>query len=196
MVDFTGEIVYNSVSEKCLRPIIANKAVFLFPNLILSRAMLRAKGFAIGRQLPLAMGLKPPFARSIAFFIPWTGDGGAMREVAKKWGPGYVYMMHAVGTTFYKIGHATNVERRWYGIDSACPLPVVIIHKTYVDMQTEAEAYWHRIFRSLRVKGEWFNLTEGHVQLFKAVKDPNPHMFGYEIFYLNKELVNSLEGIG
>lgn len=72
MVAFTGEKWYTVTSEKCLRPIIANEAVFLLPNLILSRAMLRAKGIAIGGQLPLAMGLKPPFARSIALFISWT----------------------------------------------------------------------------------------------------------------------------
>lgn len=114
----------------------------------------------------------------------------------KKWGPGYVYLMRAEGTDFYKIGHATNVERRWYGIDAACPLPVVIIHKTYVDCQTEGERYWHRLYRKCRVKGEWFKLTENHVALFKAVNGPDVDAFGYEVFYLNSALVKSLGGIG
>lgn len=112
---------------------------------------------------------------------------------AKKWGPGYVYMMHAVGTTFYKIGHATNVEKRWYGIDAACPLPVVIVHKTYVTVQTEGEYYWHQLYRYQRVKGEWFNLSEGQVELFKLVKGPEPHAFGYQIFFLHRELTDSLD---
>lgn len=119
-----------------------------------------------------------------------------MGEIAKKWGPGYVYMMRAVGTNFYKIGHATNVEKRWYGIDAACPLPVIIIHKIHVDIQTEGETYWHRLFRKRRVKGEWFDLTEGHVELFKAVQGPNVDAFGYEVFFVNRELAMSLEGIG
>lgn len=117
-------------------------------------------------------------------------------EAKKKWGAGYVYMMHAVGTTFYKIGHATNVEKRWYGIDAACPLPVTIIHKTYFDNRIEAEAYWHRIFRSLRVKGEWFNLRQGHIDLFKSVTGPNASMISDEIMTTSRELFLSLGDVG
>lgn len=114
----------------------------------------------------------------------------------KKWGPGYVYLMHAVGTTFYKIGHATNVEKRWYGIDQACPLPIVIVHKILVDVQTEGEAYWHRLFKKRRTKGEWFNLDNEHVELFKSIKGPDASAFGYEVWVLNRELVEKARDIG
>lgn len=69
MIDCTGEMVYTYMQRKCVEPMIANEAVFLLPNFIVSGALLRAKGFAIGGQLPLAMGSTPPFARSNAFFV-------------------------------------------------------------------------------------------------------------------------------
>lgn len=106
----------------------------------------------------------------------------------KKRGPGYIYLIHAEGTPFYKIGHATNVRRRLYQIDHHNIHRCSLIHSMPVESQLEAEAWWHGIFYEAQIKGEWFELSEKQVKLFCSCE-------GGSLIQMQKEIYIKRSGL-
>ena len=88
-------------------------------------------------------------------------------------GPGYVYLMHAVGTDMYKIGLSANPEKRAYKLDYESPHQIVLVHKLLVDRMRPIEDYFHQLFRDNRVKNEWFRLDEFEVNMFCSLYGHN-----------------------
>lgn len=79
---------------------------------------------------------------------------------------GVVYLLKA--GPFYKIGKASNFERRLSQIKLQLPYPVEVIHTVSTPNITGTETYWHRHFKSKRTNGEWFLLTDEDVAEFKG----------------------------
>jgi len=72
--------------------------------------------------------------------------------------PGYVYLIHAVGSDRYKIGLTRrSVEARLAELNSSqSPFPLEIIDWFETPNVTEDEKYFHEKYSAHRVHGEWF----------------------------------------
>lgn len=71
---------------------------------------------------------------------------------------GYVYLIQAGDLYRFKIGCATNLEKRLSSLKTASPVPLCLLGaKKVADMYAE-EKNWHKLFSATRKKGEWFDL--------------------------------------
>lgn len=83
--------------------------------------------------------------------------------------PGYVYLMHAAGTKWYKIGVSKQPEVRQEQLSTKTPYEVVMIsHYSDIDPLV-AEKEWHKAFADKRVRGEWFELSDADIEEFKEI---------------------------
>src|SRR5262245_9911338 len=78
---------------------------------------------------------------------------------------GFVYAIHAVGTTRVKIGFTTDLEKRLTMLQIGSPFPLELIFKMPGDMTAERKL--HRHFQSRCVFGEWFEFTNGQIEQIK-----------------------------
>ncbi|NES25921.1 MAG: GIY-YIG nuclease family protein [Symploca sp. SIO3E6] len=76
--------------------------------------------------------------------------------------PGYIYLIHAVGSDRYKIGLTTrSVEARLAELNSSqSPYPLELIDWFETPNVTEDEAYFHEKYSAHRVHGEWFSFDK------------------------------------
>ncbi|MBX3379534.1 MAG: GIY-YIG nuclease family protein [Phycisphaeraceae bacterium] len=79
--------------------------------------------------------------------------------------PGFVYMMKS--GPLYKIGKALSVEARHKKLSTLMPEDLVILHRIQTDDSYGVEYYWHKRFATKWVKGEWFNLNDDDVKVFR-----------------------------
>jgi predicted nucleic acid-binding Zn ribbon protein len=84
-------------------------------------------------------------------------------------GPG-VYIVHAVGTGYYKIGKAGNALDRFLALRTASPAELRVIRFFETEETKELETGLHGVFAAHRRRGsEWFLLPHGDVTfLMKA----------------------------
>ena len=76
-------------------------------------------------------------------------------------GSGYVYIMKCGEFNYYKIGISKNSpEKRWSGIQSGCPFPISFVSITYCEDYVMLERRLHEKYRSQRLMGEWFELSD------------------------------------
>ncbi len=75
--------------------------------------------------------------------------------------PGYIYLIHAQGTSRYKIGLTTrSVEQRFAELNgSQSPYPLELLEVISTDNVTTTEGYLHSKFSLQRQHGEWFEFT-------------------------------------
>lgn len=76
--------------------------------------------------------------------------------------PGYVYLIHAIGSNLYKIGLTTRTpEKRLKDLNgSQFPYQLTLSHYIYVDDVHKIENELHQHFKSYHHHNEWFNFTE------------------------------------
>jgi len=87
-----------------------------------------------------------------------------------------VYCFKAVGSSFVKIGVATDIKKRWVSINAANPLGVLIVAS--LPGAYELEKKLHKKFGDRRVKGtEWFRDRTGSIQRWfkKEAKAPKQY---------------------
>lgn len=82
---------------------------------------------------------------------------------------GYIYLMHAQGTSRYKIGISKQLRQRQQAINRQSPFPVHVVDCYAVNDMRRAESYWHKRFDALRIYGEWFELPPEQVVEFVQV---------------------------
>ena len=80
--------------------------------------------------------------------------------------PGYVYLLHGIGTPWYKIGYTKNLAQRIKAFNTQGPFSVKPIHFHPVGNMLTVENYWHNMFAGKRAEGEWFTLTDEDVDTF------------------------------
>lgn len=79
--------------------------------------------------------------------------------------PGYVYIIHALGTDYFKIGISEeSVLRQLSQLQTASPLKLRYVYHAYVEDMQRTERELHKIFSSFRKTGEWFSLGEANVK--------------------------------
>lgn len=77
------------------------------------------------------------------------------KEIVEK--PGYVYFLKNTETSLVKIGYTTNFKSRLQTLNCSTAFPLSLLG--FKKGSFGLEKYFHNIFDSLRVKGEWFKLT-------------------------------------
>jgi hypothetical protein len=78
--------------------------------------------------------------------------------------PGYVYLIHAVGTKKFKIGKSrANVLRRIDQLQSGSPIRLRYVYHACVDDMNRIERELHLLFDRFRSIGEWFTLSHARV---------------------------------
>jgi len=112
---------------------------------------------------------------------------------------GYVYLIHAVGSNYYKIGKSVNPDRRILQIAPQMPFPVRFIHLWHSNFMSLGEAYLHRVFQEHRTNGEWFAFAPEQLcslltSLGENVKYAYPKTF-YD-FVLSEDLDKMAEDFG
>jgi hypothetical protein len=80
---------------------------------------------------------------------------------------GYVYLMHGIGTVWYKIGHSVDPLTRAGAIGAKAPFEIDLMLSYWAEDRFHDERIWHAHFASKRASGEWFELTQSDIELFK-----------------------------
>lgn len=80
--------------------------------------------------------------------------------------PGYIYVIRQ--DDFFKIGKALDMQNRMkmYITENPNELEVIIEHK--VNNYGYVEKHLHNMFKSKRIRGEWFKLTNTDIVTIKA----------------------------
>lgn len=93
--------------------------------------------------------------------------------MAKNWqGPGFIYLIRAPNN-LYKIGMAINIHKRFGELKTLSPVPLQLIHVIKTPLRYSAERRMHKRFKKHRHHGEWFSLTEKHVEWLKSIDEEN-----------------------
>jgi hypothetical protein len=82
------------------------------------------------------------------------------RQVGQRFEIGEIYIIHAIGTTLFKIGISSNFNRRFKDIAGCSPLPISVVRYGRCDNPHLLEKYFHQLFKDKRFKNEWFHLTK------------------------------------
>lgn len=89
-----------------------------------------------------------------------------------KEGSGTVYLIHAVGSDFYKIGWTSgSVSERVKSLQCGCPFSLCVVARMPGDRSVERDL--HERLREARVHGEWFTLTFD--QMFNLFQEMGGH---------------------
>ena len=83
-----------------------------------------------------------------------------LKEV--KWGE--VYILNAIGTSLFKIGHSINFKRRFRDISASSPLPLRVVKYGMCDNPNLLEDYIQNIYEEKYFKNDWFSLSEKDVE--------------------------------
>lgn len=78
--------------------------------------------------------------------------------------PGFVYVIHAVGSNYYKIGKSINPDRRLLQIAPQMPFRTRFIKVWRTYFMSMAESILHGSFEEERANGEWFEFKSYNLQ--------------------------------
>lgn len=71
----------------------------------------------------------------------------------------YVYLINQVGTNLYKIGFATDVNKRLFSLQSGNPYRLRLVQSWRSHDAEKLEKWFHRECRGYRKCREWFQFT-------------------------------------
>jgi len=77
--------------------------------------------------------------------------------------PGLIYLLKCDG--IYKIGRTKNLDKRLRKYVTENPHPIEIVHTRAVADYVLAEKKIHELVETLKVRGEWYKLTDLKAQL-------------------------------
>jgi len=97
-----------------------------------------------------------------------------------------LYIMHALGTDRWKIGITSNVNNRWYSIQSQSPVDITLYKVFICDSRGTAKKLEYQFMQQNQnrfIKGEWFVCDAGDIiQLEETI-------LGYEYsHYIDRDL--------
>jgi len=76
----------------------------------------------------------------------------------------FIYLIHATGTEFYKVGISRKPKVRLANLQIGCPMQLAVTTTVQVDHPQEWEGYIHRRLHDCAVHGEWFQLNEERLE--------------------------------
>jgi len=92
---------------------------------------------------------------------------GASAQESPQFVPcGHVYLLRA--GSYYKIGMSRDFESRFDQIRLQLPFAVKEVHRIETDDPEGIERYWHERFSKKRTNGEWFELSDEDVRIFRC----------------------------
>lgn len=99
-------------------------------------------------------------------------DDYTLRDtIAQNPKPGIVYLLQDAEVTYYcKIGRTTNPKERITQFDIKLPFRVKVLHTIVCRDCVSAEKELHARYAEKRVRGEWFNLTDGDIQTIRSIE--------------------------
>lgn len=71
----------------------------------------------------------------------------------------YVYIIHAEGTDWFKIGRSNNPNRRNKEVAAKAPYETKVVVAIPTPESRALELYMHDQYDKFRVRGEWFAVT-------------------------------------
>ena len=92
--------------------------------------------------------------------------GQRVKVVLKK--PSFVYLISDSRQVFCKIGVTTNIDGRLKVLQTANPMPLVVLATISGGISLESEL--HRVHAKDRLNGEWFKLTDSIKESFEAYR--------------------------
>ncbi len=92
---------------------------------------------------------------------------------------GWIYLLRS-DNGFYKIGYSKDVKARIGGLMKEFPVEIRMVHKIRTAHMRMAEKYLHINYQEYRLQGEWFRLSQKHVD---------------RIISMDQEELDSLAGI-
>ena len=103
--------------------------------------------------------------------------------------PGFVYVIQAVGTNYYKLGKTSNPDRRLLQIAPQMPFSTRFVKVWRTNFMSVAESWLHNHFAKNRTNGEWFEFEVSESrQLFHEFEDEYAeqirHAYGAYFFEL------------
>ena len=81
--------------------------------------------------------------------------------------PGFIYLLKT-DEGLHKVGKTKYLDNRLTSFGLTLPFSVELITSYHVPDMHATEVYWHRLFASKQVNGEWFRLDNQDVQAFIA----------------------------
>lgn len=91
----------------------------------------------------------------------------------------WLYLM-ACSDTIFKVGIATNVERRRADLQACCPIPINIVRTVHYNSRLYAllaERTAHSLLAKHRLHGEWFHCERRHIgKVISLVKAEMPKL--------------------
>ena len=87
---------------------------------------------------------------------------------------GYAYLVHCIGTNFYKIGISKiSYEARLSTMQSGCPYELRLLTTAHSTHYKEVEKILHRKFKQFRIRGEWFELSQEQMEEVREYFESN-----------------------
>ena len=83
---------------------------------------------------------------------------------ASKHEPLVVYVIHAEGTDYYKVGIANDIQDRISRMQGSCPHGLTLVKTIACRNAAAKEKEMHSRLNQYRVRGEWFKLQPDQVQ--------------------------------
>lgn len=76
---------------------------------------------------------------------------------------GHVYLLHAKGSPYYKIGKSVAPDKRLLQISPKMPFDTELVKSWTTNFMSIAESWLHGQFSQFRVNGEWFQLPDEYL---------------------------------
>jgi len=77
---------------------------------------------------------------------------------------GKIYILKAIGKSYYKIGKTINLNERINKISPALPFKTRLVHTIISNNIYKTELSLHKKFNDKRTNGEWFNLSKNDIK--------------------------------
>lgn len=175
---------YDEVSRLCLEAIDRADVVFAWIDRLDVYGTIAELGYAKARQKPIWIA-GPDHLRDL-WFIYTLADEYRLRTESpattlsdflerhrrtqlRDQIDGYVYLLKSGPA--YKIGRAREVDARIKQISPVLPYPVEVVHTIPSNNVVRAEAHYHQMFASKRLRGEWFDLSDADVWQLRSEQE-------------------------
>ena len=113
--------------------------------------------------------------RKVAMQFSLTGLAQKQTAIHKRQSAnGYVYLIHCVGTSFYKIGISKiDYYSRLSTMQSGCPYKLELVNTMHSTQYQNLEKTLHAKFKNKRIRGEWFDLDLESLSKVKGYFEQN-----------------------